>query len=635
MNKKVAISLILKLVLLSTLVQANNQTKRLNEIVVTAKSHKTQEDIPASVTVITAEDIGKLNATDVKDILLKQAGIIEVAATRSAGRTNISIRGTKNNHTLFLVDGKRVNDTASYIESSDFEYSMVPLDSIERIEIIKGAKSSIYGSDAVGGVVNIITKKDNRAFYGSLDIKAGSFWAKNGGNEQSFSANIGGKVLEKLYISLDASKTTRDASGDGTFTFIEGLDSINSISKLRFDIDDTQNIYASYMKGEDKREDYKGPKTYDIKRDIYSFGYEKIFNKIALSLDYTNAKTSTKVGSVVFQGTHELQTDVIKIESKISLLDYNYIVIGAETQKEKYARINKSTSVTQAFDRRAYNYYIQDEIDLNSFIFTLGTILDDNEKYAKKISSNIGALYKIDDKQRLKLNYSEGFKAPSLKQGDGGYIFEERPVPAMKVIVLGNDDLKPETSKSYEIAYEFYGNDGTFKLAAFKTDLKDMIEVKEISRVTGFPVTITNLYSNIKKANIKGIETDFTYEFNENHTISANYTFLKTQDEETKEELKNRPKHTFNIGLSSHFAYGISSYLNANYVGEQYYTQDRNPTILKAHGYTIFNAQISKKIIKDLTARIGVNNIGDKEFKDGYPSYIERRFAYVGLNYRF
>jgi len=617
----------------SILAQANNQTKRLNEVVVTAKSHKTQEDVTASVTVITAEDIAKLNATDIKDVLLKQAGIVEIGGLRSSGRTNISLRGTKNNHTLFLVDGKRVNDTASYIESSDFEYSIVPLDSIERIEIIKGAKSSIYGSDAVGGVVNIITKKDNRKFYGSLDVKAGSSSAKNGGNEQSVSANIGGNVLEKLYMSLDVSKTNRDASGDGTFTFIEGLDSINSISKLRFDIDDTQNIYASYMKGEDKREDYKGPKTYEIKRDIYSLGYKKIFNKVALNVDYTNAKTNTNVGSVVFQGVHELQSDIIKLESKISLLDYNYIVVGAETQKEKYARINKSTALTQAFDKRAYNYYIQDEIDLNSFIFTLGVVLDDNEKYRNEISSNIGALYKIDDKQRVKLNYSEGFKAPTLKQGDGGYVFEERPVPALKVIVLGNDDLKPETSKSYELAYEFYANDSTFKLAIFKTDLKDMIEVKEIKRVSGFPVTITNLYSNIKRANIKGAEADFTYEFNKNHTLNINYTFLKTQDEDTKEELKNRPKHTFNIGLSSNFAYGLSSYLNANYVGEQYYTE--SSTTLKAHGYTIFNAQISKKIIKDLTARIGVNNIGDKEFKDGYPYYIERRFAYVGLNYKF
>ncbi|RBQ31594.1 hypothetical protein CRU92_05110 [Arcobacter sp. FW59] len=622
----------------NTTLDSSNETKRLDEIFVSTKTDKTQEDISASVTVITAQDIEKLNATDIKDVLLKSAGMVEIGGAMGNGGTFVSIRGTRETDTLFLIDGKRANNTAGYIESSNFQYNMVPLDAIERIEIIKGAKSSIYGSDAMGGVVNIITKKDKRALYGSIDVKAGNSSAENGGDKQSYSANIGGNISEKLYMFLDVNKTNRDATGNGNGTFLEGLDSTSGITKLRYDIDDTQNIYASYIKGVDKREDYNGPQTYKVERDIYTFGYEKVFDKFGIGLDYTKAKTDTKVSSSVFNGTHDLETDTLKAEAKISAIDYNYIVLGAEATKEEYSR--NGMNLSQNFDRKIYNYYIQDEIDLGDFIFTLGANLDDNDKYGTQWSPNAGAVYKIDDKQRLKLNYSEGFKAPTLKQGDGGYVFNERPIPIMNVIILGNDDLKPETSKSYELAYEFYGEDTIFKAALFRTDLKDMIETRQINYVRPMPpnpmnpIVSTNQYSNIEKANIRGFETDLKYDFNENYTLNANYTFLKTEDESTNEELEYRPKHTFNLGLSSDFAWGISSYLSANYIGTQYYT-DSNNTTNKSSGYAIFNAQISKKITNDLTVRIGVNNIGDKKFDDGEPYYLERRLAYVGLNYKF
>ena len=616
---------------------SNEDIKKLDDIVVTSKSNQSIEDLSNTITIITAEDIEKLNATDIKDILLKSAGMVEIGGGRSPGRTYVSIRGTRQSDTLFLIDGKRGNPTADYIEYSDFEYNTVPLSAIERIEIIKGAKSSIYGSDAIGGVVNIITKKDSRKIYGALGVKTGASNAKNGGDTQNYSANLGGNYSNKLFMFLDVNKAKREASGKNIQTYIEGLDSTSGIVKIKYNIDDTQNVYASYLKGEDKRDDYKGPQTYKIERDIYTLGYVKSFEKIALSLDYTNAKTDTESNTSAFKGEHNLNTDTLDVETKISAIPYNYVIIGTGTTKDKYERYDKATSVGKNFDRRANNYYIQDEIELGDFIFTLGTILDDNEKYGTEWSPNAGTVYKIDDKQRLKLNYSEGFKAPSLKEGDSGYVFDARPVPSMNVIIKGNDDLKPETSKSYELAYEFYGEDTTFKASVFRTDLKDMISEKLISKTTPppFPIKFNYQYQNIDRANIQGFDTDFKYNFNENHTFNANYTYIKTENEITEEELEFRPKNTINLGLSSHFGWGISSYLSANYIGTQYYT-DSNSKSQKASGYTIFNAQATKKITKDLIATIGVNNIGDKNVGDsGYPHYIERRLAYVGLNYKF
>ena len=317
---------------------SNEDIKKLDDIVVTSKSNQSIEDLSNTITIITAEDIEKLNATDIKDVLLKSAGMVEIGGGRSPGRTYVSIRGTRQSDTLFLIDGKRGNPTADYIEYSDFEYNTVPLSAIERIEIIKGAKSSIYGSDAIGGVVNIITKKDSRKIYGALGVKTGASNAKNGGDTQNYSANLGGNISNKLFMFLDVNKAKREASGKNIQTYIEGLDSISGIVKIKYDIDDTQNIYASYLKGEDKRDDYKGPQTYKIERDIYTLGYVKSFEKIALSLDYTNAKTDTESNTSAFKGEHNLNTDTLDVETKISAIPYNYVIIETGTTKDKYER---------------------------------------------------------------------------------------------------------------------------------------------------------------------------------------------------------------------------------------------------------------------------------------------------------
>jgi outer membrane receptor for ferrienterochelin and colicins len=267
------------------------------------------------------------------------------------------------------------------------------------------------------------------------------------------------------------------------------------------------------------------------------------------------------------------------------------------------------------FDSKTNAYYIQDEIELGDFIFTLGGRYDDNEKYGNEISSNIGSIYKIDDQQRLKINYGEGFKAPLLTQGSSGY---------SSMGIWGNDNLKAETSKSYELAYEFYGKDTTFKAAIFKNDLENMIKSE------GGHGGVGSKYVNVAEAETKGFELSVDYDITENHLLNANYTYVKTENKETGNDLTYKPENTFNIGLTSKFDWGISSYLSANYIGEQYVD-----TTNKVDGYTILNAQISKEITKGLTARIGVDNIADKDFEDADPYVIKRRLAYVGLNYKF
>ena len=631
-------SLVLAMISSNALSQTNIETKKLDDIVIsTSKSDKSIEDLQGAVTVITAEEIEKMNATSIKDVLVKTSGIVTVGS--STGIQRVSIRGTRPTDALILIDGKKTNRTGIYATAADFEYSQIPMSMIERIEIIKGPKSSIYGSDAMGGVINIITKTDSKAIWGELDLQGGLSSAKNGGDEQNVSGTIGGNISDKFSFVLGLNKYNKDATyGEGyrwvgftrpkvnDATYIFGRESINGDLKLKYNIDDTQSVYASYLKGEDKIKQKHNPDYYKADRDVWSAGYEKNFEKVSLNLDYTNAKTDARIKDAPFSNqTHKLKNDYLKGEAKISALKYNYIVIGAETTKEQYERYRPApiNMTDQKLDIRANNYYIQDEIELGDFIFTLGTVLDDNEKYGNEFSPNIGVVYKIDDQQRLKTSFGEGFKTPDVKQGSSSYFAAS---------TWGNDDLKPETSKNFEVGYEFYGQDTLFKTAIFNNEIENMIEIeRNVKNVN------QHQYRNIDKVNIKGFEAEFEYNFLDNHAFNVNYTLLKTENKSGAnkgKEVQYRPKNTVNVGLTSDFDYGISSYLSANYVGTQY-KDGANTDRLKA--YTVANIQISKKLSKDLTARIGVDNIFDKHFdetKDG-ADYLDRRLAYVGINYKF
>lgn len=610
-------------------------TTNLSDVVVTAKSNKSIDDISSTVTVITAEEIEKMNATNISDILVKTPGIIKTVANRSTGgRENFSIRGLDSNYSLILVDGKKISPTDDYIGHSNFEYSWVSPSMIERIEIIKGPQSSIYGSQAIGGVVNIITKKNSRKFFGDIDVQGGKSSAKNGGNEYKASVNIGGNISDKLFLYVGANKTERKATGGNGYdmtrmrtfiptnkaTYVEGVDSKDVITKLKYNIDDTQNIYASYLRSEEDRLEYNKKISYDMKKDSYSFGYEKSFNDVSLNIDYSNSKTDIKSDTIFSKTDYVIKIDSLKGEAKISSLKNNYIVLGAETSNTSYDR--KPVVGRAPKDIKTNSFYIQDEIELGNFIFSLGGRYDDNERFGNRFSPNVGALYKIDDKQRIKLSYAEGFKAPSVHKATTGF------GNGRHGSAFGNDNLKAETSRSYELAYEYYGQDTVLKTAIFKTDLKNKIATERRGRL--------EYYINKDQVEAKGFEASIKHDFNENHSINTNYTFVKTEDKKKKEELTYKPKHNINVGLSSKFAYGISTYLSANYVAEQMY-EDVNQRRKKASSYTIFNAQVSKQLAKNLDLRVGVDNITNKSkvYDSEIPYYLKERVIYAGLKYKF
>lgn len=591
-------------------------TQKLEDVVVTAKSNKSINDLAGAVTVITADEIKRLNATNVKDALVKMAGVNVTPAGTDFGRQGISIRGSQSDHVLILVDGKKVSGTDGNIRNSDFQFSMVPMNLIERIEVIKGAMSSIYGSEAIGGVINIITKKVDEEFFGSIDLQFGSN-SDDGGTSREYGLNIGGKVSKDLSILLSAEKKDIDVITKKSDTYIEGKDYTNGSLKVSYNIDDTQTIGATYSAGNEDRLHKGDKKYYDIERKSYDLSYKKHFDEVSLNLDYyVNESENFYVDR---NNIHDLKNEILKADVEISAFKNNYIASGIEIKKEKYDDNLNAFSDKQT----TKSIYLQDEIELGEdFIFTLGARYDDHEVFGGELSPKAGLVYKLTQNQRLKFSYGEGFIAPGLKENSSEYLY----VSNYGITVAGNPDLKPETSKNYELGYEYYMDNGTFKVSVFKNDVKNLINTAAINPSN--PMSMAYTYDNKEEVTLKGAEFEVDYSISENHDIAFNYTHLDAKNKADDEKLTFRPENTANLILSSQLPYSISSTLSASYIGSQ------EDGVKKVKSYTIANAQFSKNITNDLSVRIGVDNIGNKKF-DSDRMNVAGRFYYMGLNYKF
>ena len=611
-------------------VQAADQTETNaveNKVVVTAKSNQADHDIPVSTTIITAEEIKASNASSIKDILVQQAGIsLGVNGASTQGRQSISIRGSSSDHVLILVDGQKVSGSDAQISHSDFQYNWVPMNAIERIEVIKGPMSSIYGSQAIGGVINIITKKEKEKFYGDVDIKYGSS-NDDGGDYLDVSLSVGGRVADRLSMFLSAERNDLDVSADeddSTETKVEGKEIRNGLAKFQFDLDDTQYIEASIGRGTEDRLEVDDVLYYDIERQNYSVGYTKAFNSVNLDIDAYMVDSDSHYNTTSSSGgyTHSLTDKVARAEVNIATFKNNYIVTGAEFKKQEYDKdydLAASASKNFSGDSNNTSAFLQDEITLGQWVIvTLGTRYDYHEKFEGEWSPKAGLLCKLGANHRLKANYGEGFKAPTVTQNSSSY-----EAYAMGRTVYGNDDLEPETSRSFELGYEFFTDATVFKASVYKTDVENLVTSEALNDGTR-----NRMYVNVDKASMKGFECELSQDITEKFSCTVGYNYLETEDESTGEELTYRPHSTVTITLFSILPWDIRSTFSANYTGTQ---TDGDEDY---DGFVQFNAQVSRTFYDIVTVRLGVDNITDEDLDDA-PYDIAGRVFYGGLNFSF
>ncbi|HAJ7020428.1 TPA: TonB-dependent receptor [Escherichia coli] len=578
-------------------------------MVVTASSvEQNLKDAPASISVITQEDLQRKPVQNLKDVLKEVPGV--QLTNEGDNRKGVSIRGLDSSYTLILVDGKRVNSRNAVFRHNDFDLNWIPVDSIERIEVVRGPMSSLYGSDALGGVVNIITKKIGQKWSGTVTVDTTIQEHRDRGdtyNGQFFTSGplIDGVLGMKAYGSL--AKREKDDPQNSTTTDtgetprIEGFSSRDGNVEFAWTPNQNHDFTAGYGFDRQDRDSDSLDKN-RLERQNYSVSHNGRW-------DY---------------GTSELKYYGEKVENK---------------------NPGNSSPITSESNTVDGKYTLP---------LTTGVRMDDHETYGEHWSPRAYLVYNATDTVTVKGGWATAFKAPSLLQLSPDWTSNSCR-GACKIV--GSPDLKPETSESWELGLYYMGEEGWLEgvessVTVFRNDVKDRISISRTSDVNAAPgyqnfvgfetgangrrIPVFSYY-NVNKARIQGVETELKIPFNDEWKLSINYTYNDGRDVSNGENkpLSDLPFHTANgtLDWKPLALEDWSFYVSGHYTGQK---RADSATAKTPGGYTIWNTGAAWQVTKDVKLRAGVLNLGDKDLsRDDYSYNEDGRRYFMAVDYRF
>ncbi|HDC4436653.1 TPA: catecholate siderophore receptor CirA [Klebsiella quasipneumoniae] len=626
-------------------------------LVVTASAtEQSVKDAPASISVITQQDLQRKPVQNLKDVLRDVPGV--QLTNEGDNRKGVSIRGLSSSYTLILVDGKRVNSRNAVFRHNDFDLNWIPVDAIERIEVVRGPMSSLYGSDALGGVVNIITKKIGQKWTGTLSADTtiqehrdrGDTW-----NGQFFTSGplIDGVLGMKAYGSLakrakDDPQSSSNATGETPR--IEGFTSRDGNVEFAWTPNDSHDFTAGY--GFDRQDrDSDSLDRNRLERENYSLSHNGRWDMGNSELKFYGEKVDNKNPGQ--NGTITSESNAIDGKYVLPLDMINQLVtFGGEWRHDKLKDPVNLSSGGQSTSASQYALFIEDEWRIiEPLALTTGIRMDDHQTYGDHWSPRAYLVYNATDTVTVKGGWATAFKAPSLLQLNPDWTTNSCRGSCS---IVGNPDLKPETSESFELGLYYRGEEGWLEnvegsITTFQNNVDDMIDVLRTSsagEAPGYPnfvgwKTVNGKrvpifrYFNVNKARIKGVETEVKIPFGDEWKLTVNYTYNDGRDLSNggDKPLQTLPFHTANGTLDWKPLDDWSFYVTANYTGQQRAVSATGKT---PGGYTLFDVGAAWQVTKNVKLRSGVQNVGDKDLsRDDYSYTEEGRRYFMAVDYRF
>lgn len=632
MNKKAYITL-LSLLISGQIAQAQAQEQDLEafsmpEILVTAtRTDMDKKNISSAVEVITQEEIKARDAHTLKDVLSMATGINIV---KSNGRDGISIRGFDSRFSMILIDGKRISSEVD----QNYELDRISLENVERIEIVRGPASSLYGTDALGGVVNIITKTSTTESF-QMSVGYGGFAGGKGEkNNYNFVYDSGKQGKAGIVISGSQLENNASFKKDGTTYSPYGVrKSISSRIDYQPTKEETFTFTASHIVEDVKEQVFKQTAKGQTKvnwhddndRSEFSLSYKKdqdgnnVFFRTYYSIYNKNNDLHNSLNNQLMNFGQARRT-IPGFEGRITkkVGDNHVVTVGGEYRPERFHGTGVRTGkgiFNVMYEGKNYegseaeiNYsalYTEDQWQVSPKLLAITSLrYDDSNLFESNISPKLGLTYKPDEKVRVKLNVSKGFRSPTPNQL---YVNSQVVRNGKTVTLLGNGNLNSEKSNSYDISIERDFGKGTSKISYFSNKITNMIE-----EVYTNPTRIQ--YQNISQATIQGIEAEVVYPLSEKFSWSANYTYLDAVNDMTHTRLLNRARHK----LASRLNYNDHHGLQANLWVEAYdgYLVESNSNQGNNKSYTLWNLNVEKTMSKNSTFTFGIDNLLNKQDDD-------------------
>ncbi len=524
----------------------------VGQVVVTATRTEVEiSDAPQSISVITKEEIRNTPDRTIPEIIQRAAGVLVTNNGPLGSITAANIRGSEAGQVLIMIDGRRINDAQNGL----FDLSNLPLskDEIERIEVLRGSASALYGADAMGGVINIITRSPSK----DPSTRVSSSFGRFGTEEYSLSHRWKpGAFGYGLFATRGRSEGFRPNSDYDAWTFG---------GELSYDFPWKGELKAS-ARSIQKEIGVPGPinlpSPEDRQKDNLTqldLNYrDKIGSNVTLNFrGFQNIYRQTFTpGAQGFEGgppvVHKSYATGGDLQATAAIGSTHLVVGGVEGIQD---RVDSSSLGVHRATRSAV--YLQDEIEVvKAVTATLGLRYDTNSLFQNQWDPRAGLLFRLPWDTRIRASVARSYRAPT---------FNDLFWPT-SAFVAGNPNLQPEKSWAYELgADKKFGDLAVFKIAGFYRDVKDLIRWAAGADFVWRP-------SNVQTAHIWGGEAELTFFLLKGLSIPLNYSYLYPRDQSTGEPITNKPRHIIDAGIEYLSSFGLKTSLKGRYV--QFYVND-------------------------------------------------------------
>jgi vitamin B12 transporter len=597
----------------------------LDDVVITAsRVEQPRESVVADVTVINREEIERAGSDSLTDILRRQPGV-QISANGGAGTaSNIYLRGTNSDHLIVLVDGLRINSVT--LGTTAFE--SIPLSQIEKIEIVRGPASSLYGADAIGGVIQIFTRKSNSstpqvyaaAGLGSYNTKNADAGISGGYNKLKYSLNVSSLDTDGFSARrVRAGKFDKDDDGHYKLSVSANTELLltegHSLglqyfeSKNRSDYDGGSDNFDNY--GRQTLQSY----AFTSKNQFSSFWHSTF--KFGLGVDRSD--------SHVLPSAFSAPGGVSKFRSEQKQLTWqNDLSLPLGLLTLAYDRLEQKVDSTTNYAKDARNtdgFLASYLLNHDKHTIQASVREDHNSQYGNYTTGGVGYGYRFTPAWRVSTNYGKAFKAPTFNQ-----LFFPN---------FGDPALEPEKSENIDIAINYEGNHFNSGITLFQNNIRNLIANSGPAAGTctsgGFcPV-------NVGKVEIQGITFNGQWDITNDLLLSGNYTVQSPRDDETDQLLVRRSNRYGAINLLHRIA-DLQWGAEISGASTRYNNTDNTK---KMSGYMLLNLTANYKLNPEWKLEARANNILDKEYVLAYTGNTDTSPAYntagsnlfVGLRY--
>ncbi len=605
-----------------------------SEIIVTAgRTEQNANEVGQSVTVITQTEIERRQTVAIADLLRATPGVTVTSNGGIGTTTSVNVRGADSDQTVALIDGVKLNDPST--PGGGFNFGNLLTGNIERIEVVRGSQSVLWGSQAIGGVVNVIT----RAPTGDVSVNASGEYgwrdtARLVGNVSGkfgpVSASVGGG-----YFRSDGFSTFNEARGA---TERDGYRNYGANAKFNVALSEgvSVDLRGFYSDGRTGIDGFAPPTfafgdTPEFAKTRELVGYAglnaalfdgRLNNRFAYAITDTRRENVDLTGGTSFE-TFDAKgrNERFEYQGNAELSDQFSATFGAETEKSSF-RTSSFGSPFSFADARLSSFYGQiNTKPVAGLNLSAGVRHDDHNIFGGQISFAANAAFTPNEgRTTIRASFGEGFKVPSLFQ-----LFSD----------FGNGALKPESSKSWDAGIVQTLLDGRMELGAtwFHRDTRNQIVFISCPVQTGICAGRPfGTYDNVAHTRAQGLEAGIALRPVDALQFRLNYTYADAENRANGLGLARRPKHSVNAAIDYDWAFGLKTGASATHIGDSF---DNATNTRALAGYVLVDVRAAYPVTNSVELFGRVENLFDEQYETTFRYGTPRRAAHVGIRASF